>query len=197
MVKTVAHTKARVFEISKLKNLFLENPETIVRPLEVLIHPNLQHDTITVSNLVQKISYSCRDVANCGTILLIFSNECWIKAGWMNDKNDNVYKTKRKETIHTLFFTIINLKSAKTHKSRQILLSRKTVCSGISKLIFNFHIFVIYNVLYFPLWNSTLYFPCFPFFFIDRLFMFPFPFYWSHLKVDTSHSVNFPIQSVS
>ena len=190
----MAHTKARVFEISKLKNLFLENPETIVRPLEVLIHPNLQHDTITVSNLVQKISYSCRDVANCGTILLIFSNECWIKAGWMNDKNDNVYKTKRKEIIHTLFFTIIN---AKTHKSRQILLSRKTVYSGISKLIFNFHIFVIYNVLYFPLWNSTLYFPCFPFFFIDRLFMFPFPFYWSHLKVDTSHSVNFPIQSVS
>ena len=35
-----------------------------------------------------------------------------------------------------LLFTISNLKSAKTYKSRRVLLSRKTVYSGVTKLIF-------------------------------------------------------------
>ena len=52
-----------------------------------------------------------------------------------NDKNDNVYKTKRKETINVLFFIISNLKSTKTYKSRLVLLSRKPVYSGIIKHI--------------------------------------------------------------
>ena len=50
-------------------------------------------------------------------------------------KNNNVYKSERKETIYMLFFTKSNLKSAKTYKSQQVLLSRKTLYSGISKLI--------------------------------------------------------------
>ena len=52
----------------------------------------------------------------------------------------------------------------------------------------NFHILLIYYILYYPLWTFTLYFPCFPFFFVDRLSMFPFLFYWSNLKVGTMHS---------
>ena len=48
----VTYTKARSFEISKLKNL-LENPETLLRSTDFVIHQNLQHDAITVSNLFQ------------------------------------------------------------------------------------------------------------------------------------------------
>ena len=64
MVKMVTHTKARSFEISKVKN-FLENPETFLISLEFGIHHNLQHDAITVLNMVRnwsistQISYSC------------------------------------------------------------------------------------------------------------------------------------------
>ena len=74
----------------------------------------------------------------------------------------------KKETILMVFFAISNLKSAIKYKSWKVLLSCKTVYSGISKLILYFHILFISYVLYFPLWTSTLYFPCFPFFFIDR-----------------------------
>ena len=43
------------------------------------------------------------------------SNQSGIRAKWINEKNKNVCKTKRKETtIHMLFFTISNLKSAMT-----------------------------------------------------------------------------------
>ena len=149
-----------------------------------------------VSDLLQKwsistlIRYSCRDIANWGTILLIVSSECWIKSKWMNYKNNNFYKTERAETIHILVFTIKNLKSAKTYKSRRVLLSLKQLILASANSYCKFHIFVIYNVLYFSLWTSTLYFLCFPFFFIDRLSMFSFPFCWSHLKAETAHSVN-------
>ena len=37
---------------------------------------------------------------------------------------------------HMLLYTTSNLKSAKTYKSRQVLLTRKTVYSGISKRTF-------------------------------------------------------------
>ena len=50
MVKMVMHTKASSFEISKLKNF--KNSETLLRSLEFVIHQNLEHDTITVTNLV-------------------------------------------------------------------------------------------------------------------------------------------------
>ena len=43
---------------------------------------------------------------------------------------------------------------------------------------YNFHILFIYYVLYFPLGTSTLNFPCFSFFFIDRT--------WK-LKADAVH----------
>ena len=44
--------KTQSFEISKLKNLF-ENLETLLRSLDFVIHQNLQHDAITVSNLAR------------------------------------------------------------------------------------------------------------------------------------------------
>ena len=47
----VTHTKARNFEISNLKTL--KNHETLLRSLEFVIHQNLEHDGITVSNLVR------------------------------------------------------------------------------------------------------------------------------------------------
>ena len=46
----VTHTEARTLEISKLKNL-----EKLLNPPEVTrICENLEHDAITVSNLVSK-----------------------------------------------------------------------------------------------------------------------------------------------
>ena len=92
-----------------------------------------------------------------------YSNEFWIRATWIDDKNNNVYKTKRKETIHMLLCTISNLKSARTYKWRRVVLSRKPVCSGISKLIFSFpySFHILCSIL------STVYFhtvlPKFPF----------------------------------
>ena len=126
MVKMVTHTKLEILKFQNFKTF--KNPETLPRSLKFAIHQNLEHDAIAVSNLVQNWSIStqisyCRDIS---------SNECWIRAKWINDKNNNVYKTKRKEIIHMLYFTISNLKSAKTHKSRHVLVSRKIVYSGIS-----------------------------------------------------------------
>ena len=51
-MKIVKHKQARSFKISKLKNL-LEKPETPLRSLEFVIHQNLQHHAITVSNLIR------------------------------------------------------------------------------------------------------------------------------------------------
>ena len=73
MVKMVIHIKAGSFEISKLKNL--ENPETLLRSLEFVIHQNLEHEAITKPSQFQtwfkievsQISYSCRNVENRGT----------------------------------------------------------------------------------------------------------------------------------
>ena len=92
--------------------------------------------------------------------------------------------------MHVLVFTIRNLESAKTYKSRRVLLSLKQFILTPANSYCKLDIFVIYNVLYFSLWTSTLYFLCFPLFFIDWFSMFPFPFCWSHLKADTAHSVN-------
>ena len=72
-----------------------------------------------------------------------------------------------------------NLKSAKTYKSPRVLPSRKTVYSGISKLImqcpYSFH--MLCNIIF----NLN---------FHIVLFMFPFPFCRSDLKVCTVHSSN-------
>ena len=79
-----------------------------------------------------------------------------------------------------LFFTISNLKSTRTYKWRQVVLSRKPVYSGISKLIlyfpYSFHILcTILSTVYFHTVLSLL---------------FTFLFYWSHLKVGTVPSSN-------
>ena len=106
-------------------------------------------------------------------------NWCRIRARCINDKNNNIYKTKRNETIHMLIFTISNLKNAKMYKPKQVLVSRKTVYSSINKVICNFYILFLYYVLYFPLWTFSLHFPCFPCFFTDCT--------WK-LKASTVHS---------
>ena len=67
----------------------------------------------------------------------------------------------------TVSFSFSNLKSAKTHESRRVLLSRKIVYFGISKLILSFPYSFHILLLYFPLCTSTLYFLCDPFFSID------------------------------
>ena len=53
-----------------------------------------------------------------------------------NEKNNNVYKTKRKETIHMLFIKLSNFKSSRTYKSKRPVPSRKPVYFGISKIMF-------------------------------------------------------------
>ena len=105
-------------------------------------------------------------------VLQICSNECWIRVRWINEKNNKAYETKRKETIRILFFTISNLKSAKTYKSRWVLLSRETVYSGISKLILSFpySFQVLCTILSIVNFHTVL-------------SMFPFLFYWSTFRV--------------
>ena len=79
-------------EISKLQNLLekLWNPPEVTR-----IRVNLEHDAITVLNLVRnwsistQISDSYRNLAKWGTRYFC-SNECWIRARWIIDKNNNV-----------------------------------------------------------------------------------------------------------
>ena len=44
----------------------------------------------------------------------LYSNESCIRFTWINDKNNNVHKTKRKEKMLMLCFTISNLESART-----------------------------------------------------------------------------------
>ena len=88
-------------------------------------------------------------------------------------------KNERKDAIHILFSTISNIKRARTNKWWRVVLSRKPVCFGISKLIlqflYSFHI--PYTIL------STVYFH-------TVLLMFFFVFYWSHLKVGAFPSSN-------
>ena len=172
----------------------MKNPETLLGSLEFVIHQNYGHDASF--RLASKVKY-----LNSDLLLLSWHSELGYntsnrlqrmlnKIQWMNYKNNNVYKTEVKETIHILVFTIKNLKSAETYKSRQVLLSLKQFILASANSYCKFHIFLIYNVLYFSLWTSTPYFLCFPFFFIDRLSMFSFPFCWSHLKAETAHLVN-------
>ena len=75
-----------------------------------------------------------------------------------------------------LFFTTSNLKSAKTFKSRRVLLSRKTGFSGISKLILRFPYAFDLLCTIFSIVNFQTVLP-----------MFVFLFYWSHLKAGAVH----------
>ena len=124
----------------RFKNLkTLKNSESLLRSLKFVINQNLEHGAITVSNLIRnrsiatQISYSCRSVANWSTANLL--QRMLIKSQ-IDYKNNNVYKTKRMETLHMLFCIKSNLKSAKSYKLRGVLVSRKAVYSSFSKLIF-------------------------------------------------------------
>ena len=75
-----------------------------------------------------------------------------------------------------LFFTTSNLKSAKTFKSRRILLSRKTGFSGISKLILRFPYAFDLLCTILSIVNFHTVVP-----------MFVFLFYWSNLKAGAAH----------
>ena len=86
---------------------------------------------------------------------------------------------KRKETIHILFSTISNNKSARTYKWRRVVLSRKPLYSGISKHIFQFP--YAFHIPYAML--STVYFH-------TVLSIFSFLFYWLHLKIVAFPSSN-------
>ena len=86
---------------------------------------------------------------------------------------------KRKETIHILFSTISNNKSARTYKWRRVVLSRKPLYSGISKHIFQFP--YSFHIPYAML--STVYF-------LTVLSIFSFLFYWLHLKIVAFPSSN-------
>ena len=86
---------------------------------------------------------------------------------------------KRKETIHILFSTISNNKSARTSKWRRVVLSRKPLYSGISKHIFQFP--YSFHTPYAML--STVYFH-------TVLSIFSFLFYWLHLKIVAFPSSN-------
>ena len=67
------------------------------------------------------------------------------------------------------------------HVKQFILASAISYCT--------FYIFLIYYVLHFPLWTSTLYFLCFHLFFIDQLSMFRFLFSLITLKSRYNQSV--------
>ena len=86
---------------------------------------------------------------------------------------------KRKETIHILFSTISNNKSARTYKWRRVVLSCKPLYSGISKHIFQFP--YSFHISYAML--STVYFH-------TVLSIFSFLFYWLHLKIVAFPSSN-------
>ena len=82
-------------------------------------------------------------------------------ARWIIDKNDHVYKTKMKETIHMLILQHQILKAQKS-------LNHDEYCYHIKQFILTSANSYYAHVLYFRLETSTLYFPCLSFFFIDR-----------------------------
>ena len=96
------------------------------------------------------------------------SNKFWISATWIREKYNNVYKTKRKETICYILQTLVR------RKWRQVVLSRKPVYYGISKFI-----------LWFPYSSHILCTKLLTMYFQIIHSMFSFLFYWSHLRVGT------------
>ena len=132
MVKMVKHTK--------LKNLLEKpwNPPEVTRICDPSKSKARRHHSFKLGSKLKYLSSDQLPLSKrskLGYFKSAPTNIRWVKARWINDKYNNVFKTKRKETIHMLFFTTSNFKSAKTCKSRRVLLSRKTVYSGISKLI--------------------------------------------------------------
>ena len=130
----VTHTKLEVLKFQNLKTL--KNSETLLRSLEFVIHQNLEHDVITVSNLVEnwssstQISYSCRDVAT--GVVQICSKEGWVRVIWINDKIITSIKPKgRKQYICChLQYQILKVQNRINHD--EYWYQEKTVYSGIS-----------------------------------------------------------------
>ena len=98
-----------------------------------------------------------------------------IRARWINDKNNNVYKTKGSKHYVCCFLQYQD--EYKSYKLERVLLSRKTVYSGISKFILQFPNFFHILCTIFSIVN-----------FNTVLSMFPFLFHWLHIKVGAVHS---------
>ena len=149
---------AQRFEISKLKQLGkLWNPPEVIK---IWDPSNLEHNTITVSKLVQnwstwtQISYSFRNSKSAST------NVKQEPDGLMT-KMITFIKPKGRKQYMWCFLqyqilrgqNVINYDEYCCHVKQVILASANSYC--------NFHIFFIYCVLYFPVWTSKLYFPYF------------------------------------
>ena len=118
----VKHKKARSFKISKLKNLLEKpsNPSEVTRICDLSKSPAPRQHIFKLHSKLKYLNSSAAPVKTYQIgVIQICSNKCWIKARWINDKNNNVYKTKRKETIHMLFFTNQILKAQKHIKHRE------------------------------------------------------------------------------
>ena len=165
----------------KFQNLkiSLKNSETFLGSLKFVKIPSTtpSHFQAWFEIEVFQLILATPDVTQQNGVLQICSKECRIRARWFIDKNNSVYKTERKETIHMLFFTTSNLKSGKAYKSRRVLLSRKIIYSGISIFILQFP--YTFHILCAILTNVN-------FHTVPSMFLFLFS--WSHLKASAAHS---------
>ena len=135
--------RTQKLQILKFQNLkTFKNSETLLRSLKFVIHQNNEQDAITVSNLVRNWNISTQISCSCRNV-----------ANWGYSKSAPTYQLLKAQKC-------INHDGYWYHLKQFILASGNSYC--------NFHILFIYYVLYFPLQTSTLYFPCFRFFFIDR-----------------------------
>ena len=133
MVKMMKHKKPWSFKVSKLKNLLGKpwNPSEVTRICDPSKPPAPLHHSFKLDSKLKYLRSTAPVKTQQIGVLQICTNKCWIKARWISDENNNVYKMKRKQTLHMLFFTNQILKAQK-HKSLPL---RETVYSGISKLI--------------------------------------------------------------
>ena len=149
----------------KFQNLktSLKNSETFLSSLKFVKIPSTtpSHFQAWFEIEVFQLILATPDVTQQNGVLQICSKECRIRARWFIDKNNSVYKTERKETIHMLFFTTSDIKNARQF----ILTSAKSYC--------NFH--MLCTIL------STANFHAVP-------PMFLFLFSWSHLKAGGVYS---------
>ena len=165
------HTKARSFEISKLKNLHEKpwNPPEVTRIFDPPKFPTRCHHSFKLGS---KLNY-----LNSDQLLLSKRSRLkYSKSGPTNveyepnglmTKTVTLIKPKgRKQCICCfLQYQILTVQKHINHDEYWYHVKQFTLVSANSYR--NFHILFLYYVLYFPSWTSTLYFSCFPFFFID------------------------------
>ena len=130
----------------------MKNSESLLRSLKFVINQNLEHGAFTVSNLVRnwsiatQIRYSCRNVANWGTPNLL---QRMLNKSQVDYKNNNVYRTKRIETLHMLFFIknqILKVQKCINHEEYWFHVKQFILVSANS--YFNFHILFRYSMYY-------------------------------------------------